>query len=423
TLTNIGTALLTDNSAAGGNTFTIDHTWTGAATLTGPAAGAGVTLDTVTVTKAGGFDLTSTSLTDTADGMDLTLANIGKALLTDNSASGGNTFTIDHTWTGTATLTGPAAGAGVTLDTVSVTKAGGFDLTSTSLTDTADGMDLTLTNIGKALLTDNSAAGGHTFTIDHTWTGAATLTGPAAGAGVTLDTVSVTKAGGFDLTSTSLTDTADGMDLTLTNIGKALLTDNSAAGGHTFTIDHTWTGAATLTGPAAGAGVTLDTVSVTKAGGFDLTSTSLTDTADGMDLTLANIGKALLTDNSAAGGNTFTIDHTWTGLATLAGPAVGAGVTLDTVSVIKGGGFDLTSTSLTDSADGMDLTLTNIGTALLTDGSAAGGHTFTIDHTWTGAATLAGPAAGAGVTLDTVSVTKAGGFDLTSTSLTDTADG
>src|SRR5581483_6305407 len=201
----------------------------------------------------------------------------------------------------------------------------------------------TLTNIGTALLTDNSAAGGNTFTIDHTWTGAATLTGPAAGAGVTLDTVTVTKAGGFDLSSTSLTDTADSMDLTLANIGTALLADNSAAGGHTFTIDHTWTGAATLTGPAAGAGVTLDTVSVTKAGGFDLTSTSLTDTADGMDLTLANIGKALLTDNSAAGGNTFTIDHTWTGLATLAGPAVGAGVTLDTVSVTKAGGFDLTS--------------------------------------------------------------------------------
>jgi hypothetical protein len=91
-------------------------------------------------------------------------------------------------------------------------------------------MSMTLSGIGMANLTD--VGGSHSFSISG-WTGGGTLVG------LSTDIVIASKTGGFILGNTLLSDTADGMDMTLSGIGKAQLTD--AGTGHSFTISG-WTG-------------------------------------------------------------------------------------------------------------------------------------------------------------------------------------
>ena len=86
-----------------------------------------------------------------ADGLSMTMAGIGNAVLA--GGSGANTFTVSG-WHGTGTLTG---GGGS--DTVAATKDANFVLTNTSLA-TGDGMALTLAGIGTAKLT-GGALGQH----------------------------------------------------------------------------------------------------------------------------------------------------------------------------------------------------------------------------------------------------------------------
>ena len=95
-----------------------------------------------------------------------------------------------------------------------------------------------------------------------------------------------------------------------------------------------------------------------------------------MTLALTNIKRANLTDTP--GGNTFTVTG-WTNTGSL----TNTGATPDTVAVSSGGDYTLTNSSLTSST-GLNLTLSGIGTANLTE--TAGGHTFTVSG-WTGGGT------------------------------------
>ncbi len=393
---------LTDT--AGGHVFDVSG-WTHAVTLTDAASNP----DSVRATKAGGFSLSDTTLSDTADGLSVTYASgaIQSALLTDTV--GGHTFAVDH-WShgGTLSNTGPAT------DTISAAKPGGFTLADNSVSDSADAMNLTLSQsgqgIGIALLTDS--AGGQTFVVDQ-WTHAATLANTGSGS----DALSVRKAGGFTLTDASLTDSADALQLTLiqTGGGIRLATLTDTIGGQSIELSG-WTHAAALAVSSA----TADTLIVAKAGGFTLTNTSLSDTADGMtvDFAAGAIQTANLTDTG--GGHTFIVDH-WS----YGGALKNLGANSDTVAATKAGGFTLAAASvqngpadlvqLTDSADAMQLTLSGIQLANLTDTS--GGHSFDLSG-WSHAAALVN----SGSSPDTLVVAKAGGFILSNTSLSDTAD-
>ncbi len=368
TLSGIGIANLTDTGS--GHSFTVSG-WGGDGTLTGAAT------DTVIASKNGSFTLTNTSLADTADSMNLTLSGIGIANLTDGGSS--DSFTVSG-WSGTGTLMGPSS------DTVIASKDGNFTLTNTSLTDTGDGMSLTLSGLGIANLTDTG--GSHGFTVSG-WSGGGTLTGLAT------DTVVASKNGNFTLTNTSLSDTGDGMSLTLSGIVIADLTDSGSS--HSFTVSG-WTGGGILTGAAT------DTVIATKNAGFILTNTSLSST-DNMAVTLAGgIGLADLTDTG--GSHDITVTG-WSGGGIL------SGALSDTVIATKNGGFTLTNTSLSDTADGMSLTLSGIGIAALTD--TAGGHSFIVSG-WTGSGSLDD----SGGSTDTVTASKNASFTLTNSSLSST---
>ncbi len=368
-LSGITLADLTDTGS--GNSFTVSS-WTHGGTLTGAAT------DTVIAAKNGSFTLSNTSLTDTADSMNITLSGIGKVQLTD--AGAGHSFTVSG-WTGGGSLTD----SGGTSDTVVASKNASFTLTN-SLLSSSDGMSLALSRIGEAQLTDTGA--GHSFTVGG-WTGGALLTD----SGGTTDTVVASKNASFTLTNTSLTST-DGMSLTLSGISVADLTDTGS--GHTFTITG-WTGSGTLTGAAT------DKVVASKGGGFSLTNTSLADTADSMSMTLSGIGIAQLADT--AGSNSFTVSG-WTGGGSLAD----TGGTTDTVIASKSASFTLTNTSLS-SSDGMSLALSGITIADLTD--TGSGNSFTVSG-WTGGGTLAGAA------IDTVIASKNASFTLTNTLLSST---
>src|SRR5262249_37181143 len=138
-------------------------------------------------------------------------------------------FTVSD-WTGTGTLTGPAA------DTVIASKSAGFTLTDSNLIDGADAMNLTLAGVHVANLTDTGS--GHTFTVSG-WTGTGSLSG-------TGDTVVASKAASFTLSNAVLSST-DNMSLTLGGFPIATLGDT--AGSNSFTVSG-WTGTGSLTGPA-----------------------------------------------------------------------------------------------------------------------------------------------------------------------------
>ena len=422
------TANLTDT--AGGNTFTVSG-WKGSGSLVDTSA----TPDTVTASKAASYALANTALTST-DGMTLGLTGFAVANLT--STGGGQTFT-ETGWTGSGLLTATAG-------TVAASNASGFTLTPTSLT--AGPMSLSLTGVSTANLTDSST-GGNVFNVTG-WTGkgtfsgtsetlvdnvsakttltntslavtgnptltlagftAANLTDPTGGnnfivsgwmgggslvdTGSTADTVTASKSAGFTLTNGSVSST-DGMNLTLSGIATASLTD-SGSGGNTFIVTG-WTGTGTLKG-------TGETLVDSVAAGVALANSSLTVTG-GTTLTLSGFTTANLTDT--AGSNTFTVSG-WTGSGSLAD----TGAAPDTVVASKSAGYTLGNNILA-STDGMSLTLSGISTANLTATSA--GKTFDVSG-WTGTGSLADTAA----TGDTVNATKSASVTLTGTSLSST---
>ncbi len=366
-LSHVTIANLTDTSTGGGDTFTVSG-WTGTGSLTGPASPA--TPDTVTDAANGSFTLTNSALT--AGTTSLTLKNIGTADLADTGS--GHTFTVGG-WTGSGSLAGSS-------DTVTATKGAGFTLSPTLLSST-DGMALGLGGITTADLTDTG--GGHTFTVSG-WTGVGTLTGPASPA--TPDTVTDSANGSFTLTNAALK--VGTTSLNLKDIATADLTDTG--GGHTFTISG-WTGAGSLTDSSA----TADVVSSSASASYTLTNSALTVGTESIGL--SNITTADLTDTG--GDNSFSVSG-WTGSGTLTDGSSKA----DTVVASKGAGFTLTNTSLS-STDGMNLSLSKVGVANLTD--TVGGHTFTVTG-WTGIGSLTGPS-------DTVAATESVNTTLTNAAL------
>ncbi len=356
---------------AGNNNFNVTG-WTGAGSITGGGGS-----DTVVASKTASFVLTNSLLTST-DGMSLTLANIGVANLT--GGTGNNTFDVTG-WTGTGTLDGNTG-----TDTIIASNNVDFVLTNSTLARTGAGT-LNLVGMEAANLTGGAAANNFTVTG---WTGTGTITG---GGGA--DTITATKDTNFTLTNTTLV-TGDGMNLTLSAVGIANLT--GGVGANSFTVSG-WTGSGTITG---GGGT--DVIAATKDANYTLTNSSLTS-SDGMSLTLAGIGTANLTGGTSV--NTFTVSG-WTGLGTITG---GGGA--DVITAAKDVNFTLTNTLLA-SSDGMNLTLSAIGTANLTGG--AGANTFTVSG-WTGLGTITG-----GGGSDVIAATKDSNFTLTNTSLA-TADG
>jgi hypothetical protein len=377
---NIGLMDFTDlylTDTGGNNSFNVTG-FNGAATLTGPPT------DSIVASNANfftSFTLTNTSLTEASRLMNITLAGIKIADLTD--AQGGYSFNVSG-WTGGGSLSNlGSAGA----DTVIASKGASFMLSNTSLSST-DGMSMALSDIVTAQLTDTS--GGNGFTIGG-WTGSGSLTNT----GTATDTVIASKSANFTLTNTSLSS-SDGMSMALSDIGTANLTDTG--GNHSFTASG-WTGGGILTG------LSTDTVIASKNGSFTLAKSSLTDTADSMDLTLSGIGKAQLTDTGA--GHSFTVGG-WTGDGSL----TDSGGTSDTVIASKNASFTLTNTSLS-SSDGMDMTLSGIIVADLSD--TGNDNSFTVSN-WTHGGALTG------AVTDAVIAVKNGGFTLTNASLSDTGD-
>jgi hypothetical protein len=328
----------------GDNTFDVSG-WTGQGILTGGGGS-----DTVIATKDTTFTLADATLAS-GDGMDLTLSGIGAANLT--GGPGNNTFDVSG-WHGTGSLTG---GGGA--DTVVAAKNTNFALSDTALA-AGDGLNLTLSGIGTAVLTGGTGDNG--FAVG-TWTGNGTLTGGGGS-----DTINATKDVNFTLSDTSL-KTSDGMSLALVGFGTANLT--GGGGDNTFTVSG-WNGAGTFDGKGG-----TNTIVAADDVNFTLTNTSLARTAL-PTLTLVNIGVANLTGGPT--GNTFDVSG-WTGTGSLAG---GGGS--DTITATKDRNFFLSDTGLSTN-DGMNLALSGIHTALLTGGASA--NSFTVG-TFTGTGTLTG---------------------------------
>ncbi len=354
TLFSVDNADLTDSGS--GHTFTVSG-WTGGGSLTD----SGGTNDVVAATKNADFVLSNSEITAT-DGLDLALTNIGSANLTGGASA--NRFDVSG-WTKTGSLDG----GGGTGDTVVASKNAGFELGDFALTAT-DGLNVNLSGIDTATLADTG--GNHMFFVS-SWTGGGSLTNT----GGTTDTVLAMKSAGFTLSDTLLADSADGMNLALSGIEIASLTDAGPAGGNTFTVSG-WTGSATFDNN----GTASDTIVASKSANFILADSALSS-SDGMIVLLSHFDTANLTDTG--GGHSFTVSS-WTGGGTLTYSG-GAGA-IDSVVAAKAGGFTLSDTALTDSADTMHLALSGIKTANLTD-TASGDHTFTVSG-WTGGGTLAG---------------------------------
>lgn len=372
-LSGIVNAKLTGN--ASGNTFNVSG-WTHSARLVG---GAGA--NTVVASKGSSttFVVTNSSLSSN-DGMSLTLSNITEANLTSSSG----TFTVGG-WSGSGTLSGK---------TVNATKSGGtFTLTNASLA-TGDGMNLTLSGLTVANLTDS--AGGSTFTVG-AWTGAGSLTAPAA----STDAVAATKSASYTLTNSSLV--ASPMSLTLTNIATANLTDTG--GSHTFTVG-SWTGTGTFTDTSA----TADTLDVNKSANISLVASGpgFTLTSPGTDSMSITLGSSFATANlnDTGGGNTITAKG-FSG----AGSFKDTGSTPDVLRFTGNGNMTLTPTLLTvTGTPTRSDTLANFANANLTD--TGGGHTFTVSA-WTGSGSLSDTATNA----DTVVASKVGSYALSNTAL------
>jgi hypothetical protein len=356
--------------AAGGDAFDVSG-WTHGGTLAGTGGS-----DTVTATKSTDFTLADTSL-GSGDGMSLTLAAVRTAKLT--GGPGNDNFDVGG-WTGTGTLTG---GGGS--DTVSATKNTTFVLANATLA-TGDGMTVSLNAINSARLT---ASGNDLFDVSG-WTHGGTLTGGGGS-----DAVTATKDVNFTLADTRLI-TSDGMNVSLAGINAATLTGGS--GNNAFDVSG-WSSPATLNGLSG-----TDTVVASNNTDFTLSNTTLSR-AGLPNVTLINIQDANLTGGAA--NNTFDVSG-WTRGGTLTG---GGGN--DTVTATKNANFTLNAAGLS-SSDGMALTLSGIGTARLTSGTA--NNTFAVSD-WPGSAILTG-----GGGNDTVTVARDANFTLTNTLLT-TNDG
>lgn len=332
-------------SGAGANNHFDVSGWSGSGKLTG-AGGS----DTVNVANDANFTLTSTSLT-ASDGLNLVLATMEVANLTGGASD--NTFDVGG-WNGTGSLVG---GGG--LNTVAATRNANFTLTNSSLA-ASGGFTLALTDITRAELTGGTSA--NTFNLSG-WSGTGSLDGGGGN-----DVLAMTKSDDF-LIDDFQTAASDGMAMTLSSIEVANLMGD--AGVNRFNVEN-WTGRGTLTGGGGS-----DVVQVVKGANYELTNTRL-QTDDGMDLTLAGIGRAEL--DAGAANATFDVNG-WTGNGSLTAAGAFAAVT-----VTRDMNFTLTDSLLTLS-DGTSFELTGITVAELTGGA---GNNIIDASGFSGAAVLSG---------------------------------
>lgn len=314
------------SGAGGNNSFTVSG-WTGGGKLTG----AGGT-DSVNVSKDANFVLTSTSLT-ASDGLNLVLATMEVANLT--GGAGDNTFDVGG-WNSTGTLSG---GGGI--NTVAATRNANLTLTNSSIA-ASGGFTMSLSAVTRAQLIGGTSA--NTFNLSG-WSGGGSLEGGGGN-----DILAMTKSNDM-LIDDFQAAASDGMGMTLSSIEIANLTGD--AGVNRFNI-LSWTGRGTLTGGGGS-----DTVRTVKATNHVLSNTRL-QTDDGMDITLAAIGRAELDAGSA--NVTFDVNG-WTGNGRLTASGAFAAV-----SVTRDANFTLTD-SLLSFSDGTVFDLLGINVAELTGGA------------------------------------------------------
>jgi uncharacterized delta-60 repeat protein len=330
--------------AGGNNTFDVSG-WAGGGKLTG-AGGS----DTVHVTKDESFTLTNTSLT-ASDGLNLVLATMEVANLTGGASN--NTFDVGG-WNGTGTLVG---GGGT--NTVAATRNANFTLTNSTVS-ASGGFTFSLTDINRAELTGGTSA--NTFNLSG-WSGSGSLAG-----GDGNDILAMSKDHDF-LIDDALTASSDGMGMTLSSLEIANLT--GGASNNRFNIQN-WTGRGTLTGGGGS-----DIVETLKGANYELANTRL-QTDDGMDLTLAAIGRAEL--NAGPFNVTYDISG-WTGTGRLS-----AGGSYAAVVVARDANFTLTDSLLTIS-DGTTFDLSGLTVAEIEGGA---GNNIIDASGFSGAAVLSG---------------------------------
>ena len=286
--------------------------------------------DTVVATKdVAAINLSNTSFSTPADGMNLTISGIGTANITGGASN--NTYNVSG-WTGKGTF---AAGAGT--DTLNYTNdVSGIVLTNTSVA-ISGGASVTLSGFEVANL--SGGAGNNSFDVGG-WTGTA---GTSVTGGGGSDTIVASRNDNFTLTDSQLT--IGTQNITLSGIGTAKLTGGS--GNNAFNLTG-WTGAAAL---AAGAGT--DSLAYTRDANFTLATASLAITpvaGTAQTWTLSGFETANLTGGSSA--NIFDVTG-WTGTGSL----TGNGAT-STVAATKNTDMTLTDSSLT--AGTMNMMLSGI---------------------------------------------------------------
>lgn len=330
--------------AGGNNTFDVSG-WAGGGKLTG-AGGS----DTIHVAKNASFTLSNTSLS-TSDGLTLVLATMEVANLTGGISN--NTFDVGG-WNGTGTLVG---GGGT--NTIAATRNANFTLTNSTVS-ASGGFTLSLNDITRAELTGGTSA--NTFNLSG-WSGSGSLSGGGGN-----DILAMSKDHDF-LLDDALTASSDGMSMMLSSLEIANLT--GGASNNRFNIQN-WTGRGTLTGGGGS-----DIVETLKGANYELANTRL-QTDDGMDLTLAAIGRAEL--NAGPFNATFDISG-WTGTGRLS-----AGGSYAAVVVARDTNFTLTDSLLTIS-DGTTFDLSGLTVAEIEGGA---GNNIIDASGFSGAAVLSG---------------------------------
>ena len=327
----------------------------------------------------------------------------GLANLNVSLGSGGNTFTVANTASGTSTTINSGKGS----DTVNVTT------TSSPLTvNTQTGTDTVNVQAIGAPTSINAGGGNDTINVSsNAPTNTGTLAGIAAvltvngGSGTSTANLSDTgdsNSSTSTLSDTGLTSTAFGTggSLDYTNLG--MLKVSLGSGGNTFTVASTAPGTATTVISGTGS----DTVNVTT------TSSPLTiNTQTGTDTVNVQAIGAPASINAGGGNDTINVSsNAPTNTGTLAGIAavltVNGGSGTSTANLSDTGDSNsststLSDTGLTSSAFGTggSLDYTNLGTLKVSLGSD--GNTFTVASTAPGTATTVNSGTGS----DTVNVT------------------
>ncbi len=311
--------------------------------------------------------LSGTGLTSTAFGTGGSLSYAALAVLKVSMGSGGNTFTVASTASGTTTTLNSGTGS----DIVNVTATSGpLTVNTQAGTDTVNVSSNAPTNTGKlsgigAVLTINGGTGSTTANVSDTGDGTASTS---------------------TLSGTGLTSTAFGTGGSLSYAALAALNVAMGSGGNTFLISNTAGGTTTTLNSGTGS----DTVNVTTTSSpLTVNTQAGTDTVNVSSNAPTNTGKlsgigAVLTINGGTGSTTANVSDTGDGTAS---------------------NSTLTATALTSTAFGTGGSLSYSSLAALNISMGSGGNTFLISNTAIGTTTAVNSGTGA----DTINVRATGG--------------